>query len=240
MDYEPKYTVIMRGQEFVLTKSQIEFDSPNYFSLCFLGDFREAQSRSLELCRNPDLFRIIVEYLCGYEVLPLNDKLLPSFMSTEMGLENLRIDALFYQLDGLVKACETFAKPRISHRVPKTSFMLLGYTAWNTNILSDTAPKGISVRDIAYLSPEKDHWYTIVTEDVFVQIEQLQSPNSYNDFQGFRIVAAMEGYTRKMAGNYRQNGWKFAGWRIENVAGQGSHRATEILVVLASVVTPKD
>ncbi|ELU38927.1 hypothetical protein AG1IA_07045 [Rhizoctonia solani AG-1 IA] len=240
MDYEPKYTVIMRGQEFVLTKSQIEFDSPNYFSSCFLGDFREAQSRSLELCRNPDLFRIIVEYLCGYEVLPLNDKLLPSFMSTKMGLENLRIDALFYQLEGLVKACETFAKPRISHRVPKMSFMLLGYTARNTNILSDTAPKGISVRDIAYLSPEKDHWYTIVTEDVFVQIEQLQSPNSYNDFQGFRIVAAMEGYTRKMAGNYRQNGWKFAGWRIENVAGQGSHRATEILVVLASVVTPKD
>ncbi|KDN33445.1 hypothetical protein RSAG8_13466, partial [Rhizoctonia solani AG-8 WAC10335] len=110
MEYEPKYTVVLRGQEFVLTKSQIEFDSPNYFTACFLGDFREAQTKRLVLTRNLELFQLVVEHLCGYEILPLDDKTIPSHMPPDAVLRNLRADALFYQLDGLVKSCDEIIK----------------------------------------------------------------------------------------------------------------------------------
>lgn len=96
------YTVHINNEVFTLTKDQVEFDSPNYFTSCFLGDFAESQSHVLYLSRDPDLFRIIIEYLSGYEVLPLNNSVIPRRMNRESVLRNLRVDADFYLLDGLV------------------------------------------------------------------------------------------------------------------------------------------
>ncbi|CAE6446768.1 unnamed protein product [Rhizoctonia solani] len=235
MEYEQKYTVVLRGQQFVLTQSQIEFDSPNYFSACFLGDFREAQTRRLELYRNPDIFKIIYEYLCGYEVLPLSDQALPS-MSLETGLINLRADALFYQLDNLVKACDDFTKKPANPR----SFKVVGFTAWNTRILVDTVPHGISVNKLMGVCPQNQCWATIVTEDVVNRIESLQFPQSFSDFHGLHIVAAVEDYTRRATGNYTKDGWKLIGWYMETIPCQPNTGCdTGILIVLEDLRAQK-
>ncbi|KZV82664.1 hypothetical protein EXIGLDRAFT_778306 [Exidia glandulosa HHB12029] len=84
-----KYTIILRGEPFTLYGDQIEFDGPNYFTNLFLGDFAESQTRVVELSRSPLLFRILVEYMSGYEVLPLQPASIPPTMSLEMALQNL-------------------------------------------------------------------------------------------------------------------------------------------------------
>ncbi|KAH7332675.1 hypothetical protein B0J17DRAFT_678404 [Rhizoctonia solani] len=111
MEHEDGYTVTIRGRDFQLVKAQIEFDGPNYFTTCFLGGFKESQSRHLKLFRDPDLFLIICDYLSGYKVLPLSDRVIPARMSPELALANLKTDAAFYQLDGLVEQCDALIIP---------------------------------------------------------------------------------------------------------------------------------
>lgn len=106
MEHDPRFTIVVMGKTFVLTKSQIEFDSPNYFTACFLGDFVEAQTRRVEFSRDPDLFKIIVRYLCGYSVIPLNENQIPAGMTATSALVDLRADAAFYQLDRQMQACD--------------------------------------------------------------------------------------------------------------------------------------
>ncbi|KAG9124430.1 hypothetical protein FRC07_011672 [Ceratobasidium sp. 392] len=96
------YTVVVRGETFLLTRDQIEFDSPNYFTSCFLGEFTEAQTHTLTLSRDPQLFKIIIDYLSGYDVLPLHESAIPQRMNSDAALRNLLADAQFYQLDGLI------------------------------------------------------------------------------------------------------------------------------------------
>ncbi|KAG8687847.1 hypothetical protein FRC09_013250, partial [Ceratobasidium sp. 395] len=76
----------MRGETFVLTRDQIEFDSPNFFTSCFLGEFTESRTRTLTLSRDPELFRIILDHLSGYEVLPLHQSVIPNRMSPDLVL----------------------------------------------------------------------------------------------------------------------------------------------------------
>lgn len=142
VDTDAKYIVSLQGTEFVLTKSLIEFDSPNYFTACFLGDFQEARTRRIELHRDPDLFRIIIFYLCGYTVLPLNDKCAPPHMSPSTALLNLRADAAFYQLDGLIKACDTqieMDKPK-----PPSSAWYLILFGEDTTLVDNLTPGELS------------------------------------------------------------------------------------------------
>jgi hypothetical protein len=82
---------------FSLSKTQIEFDSPNRFTDYFLG----TNARGIELFRNPDLFMLILDYLSGYTILPISDNALPR-MSRENALRNLRVDAEYYRLKGLI------------------------------------------------------------------------------------------------------------------------------------------
>ncbi|KAI0742410.1 hypothetical protein C8Q80DRAFT_1109188 [Daedaleopsis nitida] len=96
------YTIIVRGEEFQLSRSQIAFDSPNYFTDCFSSGFAEARDRILRLDRNPTLFALIVEYLSGYSILPLSPDMLPAGMSVTAAVRWLRQDAEFYDLKRLL------------------------------------------------------------------------------------------------------------------------------------------
>ncbi|GAA5837688.1 hypothetical protein JCM5353_003817 [Sporobolomyces roseus] len=79
------YTVVCREVPFRLTRSQIESDSPNYFTTAFLdGGFAESGSKIIHLDTHPRLFALIVEHLSGYPILPLQPCTLPSFLSIEM------------------------------------------------------------------------------------------------------------------------------------------------------------
>lgn len=121
------YKVILRGETFSLDRSQVEFDSPNYFTSCFLGSFSESHRQEIQLSRDPALFSMIVTYLSGYTILPLKPA---SGMSEEATLENLLRDALFYGLDDLVKMLEEYRagdkQPRSAgEKVVKSYVMIL-------------------------------------------------------------------------------------------------------------------
>jgi hypothetical protein len=95
------YTVIVRGRHFELSRAQVLFDAPNYFSNAFLGSFTEARTRTLSLDRNPELFALVVEYLSGYTILPIEPRSLPPTMGVDTALRNLRTDADFFDLRAL-------------------------------------------------------------------------------------------------------------------------------------------
>lgn len=100
---EDTYTVFVRGEKFVLSHSQITFDSPNHFTSCFLSGFSESKTRTLVLDRNPALFALIVDYLSGYDILPLDPRSLPPTMNLTNATRNLRSDAQYFGLDGLCR-----------------------------------------------------------------------------------------------------------------------------------------
>lgn len=101
------YKVTIEDQVFKLTKSQIHFDSPNYFTFHLLDKSED----EVELTRDPHLFRIIVDYLNGYCVVPLRMDRLPPTMSPDIALANLRVDAEFYQLHGLLDMLDSPPPP---------------------------------------------------------------------------------------------------------------------------------
>lgn len=98
------FTIIVRDKTFTLTKDQLEFDSPNYFTTYFLGEFKEGQDgkKSVVFNRHPALFELVVEYLTGYDIFPVPDHYIGSMTQGTL-LKNLLKDALFYGLDGLCK-----------------------------------------------------------------------------------------------------------------------------------------
>ncbi|KDN34339.1 hypothetical protein RSAG8_12570, partial [Rhizoctonia solani AG-8 WAC10335] len=217
MEYEPKYTVVLRGQEFVLTKSQIEFDSPNYFTACFLGDFREGQTKRLVLTRNLELFQLVVEHLCGYEIFPLDDKTIPSHMPPDAVLRNLRADALFYQLDGLVKSCDEIIKSSTPGTPPSRSYMVIGFSTTSGVVNNANAGK-ISERFL------KD------------RMGSLQLAESHASFSGLRATAVIEAFARKAVGDYHKLGWTLMCWRVEIVT---SGLKAELLIVLEALDSRK-
>jgi hypothetical protein len=107
------YKVIVRSDEFVLSRNQVEFDSPNFFTGCFLSGLAESHTHEVHIDRNPALFAIIVEYLSGYTVLPLSAACIPPTMSVELAIRNLAEDSLFYGLTKLHALLTTPALPHI-------------------------------------------------------------------------------------------------------------------------------
>ena len=107
------YTVIVRGEPFQLSKNQIEFDAPNYFTSCFCSGFSESVQLALTLDQNPVIFAIIVDYLSGYPILPLSPQCLSLGLSVDSATAHryLLADAQFY---GLSRLCELLTRPALS------------------------------------------------------------------------------------------------------------------------------
>ncbi|KAF9102361.1 hypothetical protein BGX27_011025 [Mortierella sp. AM989] len=94
LDPRSFYTIVVSGENFPVTLSAIEYDSPNFFSEVFLNNNREeSRTRMLYINRNPDVFRDIVKHLQGYYVAARD----------EVHLENLIMDAHFYKLKRLIE-----------------------------------------------------------------------------------------------------------------------------------------
>ena len=107
-----EYTVVINNERFTLLSDQIMRDAPNYFTAFFDGPFKEASEgvREMKLNRDPYLFKFVHMYLCGYEILPLPDHSIPSYLSEESRLKNLLLDARFYGLDTLAKELEAVVR----------------------------------------------------------------------------------------------------------------------------------
>ena len=134
-----EYTIVVRGETFILGREQILYDSPNYFSTCFLtpsskpnkvptgsaggvlspvpevpedGDEESGDEEEYELIlhRDPYLFKLIEAYLSGYPILPLPEEWLPKYMSPEAALKALMVDARYYELTRLVEILRAHLK----------------------------------------------------------------------------------------------------------------------------------
>jgi hypothetical protein len=74
-----EYAVIVQGEEFLLSRAQIEFDSPNLFTSYFLDDDSQPpHNRQLKISRSSQLFYLITEHLCGYTILPIAKNAIPA------------------------------------------------------------------------------------------------------------------------------------------------------------------
>ncbi|KAG8736577.1 hypothetical protein FRC10_009150 [Ceratobasidium sp. 414] len=104
-----EHKVVIQGETFLLSRDQIEFDSPNFFTEYFLDDTC-AHKHSIKLSRNPHLFALIVEYLSGYAILPISGTALAAQMDQENALKNLRVDAEFYNLQGLKRLIDAYTQ----------------------------------------------------------------------------------------------------------------------------------
>lgn len=106
------YTIVVSGENFPVTLSAIEYDSPNFFSDIFLNPNREEYStRMMYINRNPDVFRDIVKHMQGYYVAARD----------EVHLENLMIDAHFYKLKRLAECLRQTMFVNVSGTVFKIS-----------------------------------------------------------------------------------------------------------------------
>lgn len=139
-----RFNVSLRGQPFTLYRDQIEFDAPNYFSALFLGEFAESQTRTVHLSRSPELFRILVDYMSGYNVLPLAPSAIPATMTVDTALDNLQRDAEFYGLQRLVL---------LLRRTPSVTTVIAAYRAFGVadatvpleDLLAGNLPPGVTL-----------------------------------------------------------------------------------------------
>ncbi|CAE6455518.1 unnamed protein product [Rhizoctonia solani] len=95
-----EYKVIVQGVTFLLSEDQLSFDSPNIFTERLSAGTND--QREMRFSRNPQLFSLIHEHLCGYIILPIHENALPARMSREAALKNLRADAEYYKLQKLI------------------------------------------------------------------------------------------------------------------------------------------
>lgn len=128
--------------------------------------------------RNPELFAIIADYLAGYEVLPLHDDV-PRRLNTTMAvtLRNLRADAEYFQLDGLVeKVDKAIAEvPDESSAVDKLNTMqsdlvpFLKYCGLKDTMLAKAATDVVAqeIFSVAELIPSSDVGFSGTWMDMF-------------------------------------------------------------------------
>ncbi|CAE6456211.1 unnamed protein product, partial [Rhizoctonia solani] len=177
---------------------------------CFLGDFHEAETRRIELDRDPDLFRLVISYLNGYVVLPLNEKSLPGSASLRPTLLNLRADAQFYQLDGLLKACDEELNPA-PKELRKDRFIVLGFE--DRLIHPDNEDMVTEPWDPMKKWPTKAEWQIYITEDAlghgpFTDLKQLEP----DDHDTLKLMGAIERLATHTIKDYDPRRHRFLGW----------------------------
>ncbi|KAF8601050.1 hypothetical protein BDV93DRAFT_546022 [Ceratobasidium sp. AG-I] len=237
------FKVIVRDTTFKLSQSQIEFDSPNFFTACFLGDFQESQTRTLEISRDPDLFRIVLNYLCGYTILPLSEAAIPMTMTLGTALINLRVDAEYYQLNGLIQACTTAMMSIVVNRssVSDKYRVLAGRTRIRPHVPG--ASNLSRFPDFHLLNSEKeptDSSHLIRTFEDFTDtrvpeenirgpLASLTTPDSCIGFDSIRELSAIESVIAKIMGQYDKTKWRLMGWNVRRSSN------SELLIVLESI-----
>jgi hypothetical protein len=226
---DDKYTVIVSDQRFVLTKAQIQVDSPNYFTKRFFGNTPEAHSRTLELTRDPDLFRLVVDYLSYYWVIPLNTPSIPP-RSAYRTLNDLNGDAIFYELDKLKAACSSLlpAAKALNETCKKDAenekfVVLTGVSRLDRNnsgpgarILC-TFHSADAELDLGQAFAQALGTYAItnVGQDKLSHSDfsNLSTPESCQGFTGIRELGMVQTVATKVLKARRIDDWRLVGWK---------------------------
>lgn len=214
MENNLQFTVVIRDRTFILTRSQIEFDSPNYFTSYLLGEPVESQTRRVKLSRDPDLFPVIMDYLCGYAIFPLKPKFILDSSSEDNTVSNLLRDAEFFKLDGLVQACNNVL-PTLHESAPsRNRYILLG------NRFSFEFFETDFVHRIA--SAPLESFDTRVNGEKFGRdiLDTLITPDKCQGFSGLRSLAAVERLTAFRMAGFRQEDWQLIGWNVSSPTGK--------------------
>ncbi|KAF8601052.1 hypothetical protein BDV93DRAFT_558736 [Ceratobasidium sp. AG-I] len=217
MSPNDRFKVIVRGSKFTLTRPMVEFDGPNYFTACFLGSFKESQTRTVEIWRDATLFAIVLDYLCGYTVFPLKLANVPSRMTLATAVLNLRADAEFYQLDGLVQACND----QINSTDEQPENKLL--------VVYGTSPASTSPDIASFLDSYKNHRIAFLPKQkVQQEFPNMTTPQLCSGFYGVRELGGITKIVKSALcyNSYLTSEWKLVGWKWN---------ATELLIVLKKV-----
>ncbi|GAA6036537.1 hypothetical protein JCM8097_003554 [Rhodosporidiobolus ruineniae] len=115
------YTLILRGERFELSHSQVTTDSPNYLQGRFLGG---SQERTISADRKPDVFRtFILEHLSGYDIFPLEPF---KGMSKKQVAKAVLVEAEFFKLKDLIY----LARAALEKQEPTMLWRLNGMTEY--------------------------------------------------------------------------------------------------------------
>ncbi|KAG8713165.1 hypothetical protein FRC11_013066 [Ceratobasidium sp. 423] len=216
MEDNIKYQITIQGVDFFLSRPQIDFDGPNYFTDYFFGDWIDAPpgERRIELpWRDPGLFPIIISYLSGYPVIPLDERVAPEHVSLTRTLLNLRADARFYRLNGLVDACDEQLERMDIDDVPKKRYLVI------------TTRRTFPNREVIYYA---DNLAEIVFHERYVGKTQITDANlaeplfdemnmlgSVKDFDGLRSAGAAERFIARSLDDYNPCRYRLVGWQVK-------------------------
>ncbi|KAG8713163.1 hypothetical protein FRC11_013064 [Ceratobasidium sp. 423] len=126
-------------------------------------------------------------------------------MSPEAALLNLRADAEFYQLDGLVQACEAFINPKEGQTSPKNRYLILG-SKW---FVDDDEYRGkYDFRSIG--SDNLAYSYSLKQPP----LNDMKTPMSVSGFEGLRVTAVMERVGARSISGYDPRRYRLFGWSM--------------------------
>lgn len=97
------YTLNVSGEKFFFNKDQLQYEPENYFATVFFGGFSEAANsvQELKIEKEPAIFKLIQAHLRGYETFPIPDAIVPSYMTKEVFVKNISLEAQYYGLTNL-------------------------------------------------------------------------------------------------------------------------------------------
>ncbi|KAG8741380.1 hypothetical protein FRC10_002945 [Ceratobasidium sp. 414] len=93
--------VVVSGTKFVLTQDQFKVDGPNYFTDAVAAHTGRFFGPQVKVSRSPELFKLVVDFLNGYAVMPKDAPLPKGIPSRKVALKNLVAEAKFYRLNSL-------------------------------------------------------------------------------------------------------------------------------------------
>ncbi|GAB1524733.1 hypothetical protein RhiTH_007887 [Rhizoctonia solani] len=191
----------------------IEFDSPNFFSTCFQSGFQEAHTGRLSINRDPAVFEYIVSYLSGYEILrPVSRGPLQLAAALDKTLlYNIRTDAAFFQLDGLVHRVDSILIPYVdTMKLNERCLAFLGIYL-PTNIRTTLEVPGKAFTGVT-------EWKTTpITAKVRARapFNQLEIPYSGSNFDDFHTLAMVQQVLREKLGEQYLKHWRLVGYQSE-------------------------
>ncbi|KAJ1300419.1 hypothetical protein OPQ81_005239 [Rhizoctonia solani] len=132
-------------------------------------------------------------------------------MSPETVLLNLRADAVFYRLGGLVRICDNFIEQQRVKKTPSNQYLILGnvyrchfsveFDELQSNATPATTWRLHAGRDILSKAPLID----------MITAESLLDEG----IDGLQAIAKVEGFASHTLGGFDSRRWKLIGWHID-------------------------
>ncbi|KAG9079985.1 hypothetical protein FRC06_007211 [Ceratobasidium sp. 370] len=201
--YSDGFTVLVSGIPFVLSKSQLERDAPNYLTSHFLDDSGHRIRESLEISRDPDIFKLVLRYLNGYHVIPLHGGLIPPSSTATAALADLRADAEFYQLGGLLRACKSEESSNPKYAIITCYFKVTSDTLSPAENFNDIIPRcSMEILDYGLFQSASKNTFSLNEKTAHLE--------------NYLIVS---GWSNRIAGEVLRNKepsvsrWEIVGWK---------------------------